>query len=188
MDSLGFKKYITATLKPYGFRRTGKNWGAVKDGLLTVVTIDKYPYANGWFVECGAMLMAEQPGKYPEAGLLDVCEDFLFPADPSYKPEAYKTARKMYKESCNGRPISPYSPDRWVVTQYIDLDLFSDEEIDAAFRFNLEKRVLPMLNIETLKAKVQSDVFYVKTSWNPQNLPKYGIPEDVIRANNARFR
>lgn len=89
MDSLEFKKCLNGILKQYGFKRTGKNWGIEKDGLLTVVTIFKSSYCNGWHVMCGAKATNEKHSKYPDANVLDTYDMFLFPADLSYRTDAY---------------------------------------------------------------------------------------------------
>lgn len=180
MDGLAFKKYISTTLKPYGFVRSGKNWGVVKDGLLTVVSIDKSPNCNGYFVDCGAKLTQERYSKYPEAGLLDIYEWFIFPADPFYKTDAYREALHTLPKGD--------SDHHWIARQFIDLDLFSDQEIQEAFQHNMEKRLLPMMDVNAIKEKLKSDVFYVQWSRHPERLHLYGVPEDIIRVNNPRYK
>ena len=178
MDALSFKKYITTLLKPYGFRRTGKTWGMVNDGLLTVVTIDKNPYCNGFFVYCGAKMTTESYATFPHAKEQDVWDFFIFPADPEYKPEAYKNQLHGLPKGDPGHP--------WIVRQYIDLSLFSDEEIDEAFRHNMTVRLRPMLDVDLLKSHVSQDDFLIKHAPNPSRLLLYGVPIETIKALNPR--
>ena len=180
MDGLAFKKCINEMLKPYGFRRTGKNWGVEKDGLLIVVTIYKSSYCNGYSVQCGAKLNCEKYVKYPEAGTLDTYDIFLFPADPDYKADAYREALHTLPKGEAGH--------HWIVRQYIDLDLFHDATVIEAIRHNIEKRLLPMLSFDELKQLLQNDQYYIGCSFHPENLLKYGVSEEQLIKYSSRYR
>lgn len=76
----------------------------------------------------------------------------------------------------------------WIARQYMDLDLFSDDIVIEALRHNIEKRMLPMLNIDTLKQLLLSDDYYAARSWKPENLLQYGVSEARLIQHNCRYR
>ena len=63
-----------------------------------------------------------------------------------------------------------------------------DDIVVEALRHNIEKRMLPMLNIDTLKQLLLNDDYYVARSWKPENLLKYGVSEDRLIQHNCRYR
>lgn len=178
MLSVDFKKYITSFLKPYGFTREKNNWFMKKDRLLVVLSLDKNPYCDGFFVDVGAELDGEAHKKCPTAVELDIAEGFIFPANPN-DTESYKKLTYCIPRPRLGSPA--------IAELYIDLSIFPDEMIFEAFQYNAEWRLLPMLDIDSLKKLVNSDLTFVRCG-KEKKLPLYGVSEEMIKKHSLHLQ
>ena len=178
MLSVDFKKYINSFLKPYGFTREKNNWFMKKDRLLVVLSLDKNPYCDGFFVDVGAELDGEAHMKCPTAAELDIMDSFIFPADPndlySYKELTHCIPRR--------RPGSPA-----IAKPYIDISIFPDEAIFDTFRYNAELRFLPMLDIDSLKNLDNNDIAFIQCG-KEKKLPLYGVSEEMIKKHSFHIQ
>lgn len=174
MENLEFKKWLTGTLKPYGFRREKSNWYKYTDNTLVVLTIDKHPYCRGYLIDAGIEVYPEHHEKCPMANELDMYDMFIFPAQRDLRSRAYQDSKHFvdYRE----RPQAS--------EMHIDLDVLSDEQIIESMNFNINKRLIPMLDIKKFKKIVASDIYFIQLG-NAEKLPYYGVPEDMIKKYNV---
>ena len=173
MENKDFKKLISKLLEPYGFKRAKNVWYRRNDGVFAVLTIESHPYCRGWFVEFGAEFAHTEYEMKSFESDLDFADLAVFPKEP--------TADSEWKEYKHQIPM------RAPVKSHIDLDLFSDAEIEEYMRFNIKRSLVPLLTKESLLETVQNDPYYLWMG-REKNLPLYGFSAEEIQEKNVHVR
>ena len=179
MQPLEFKKLITELLKPLGFTRSKNNWYIKTDDIITVLSLEKHPYCNGFWVEIGSELPSRDYSPCPKADILDTNDLFYFPKHPDVSPLYYQTFKHP--------PITQNDPHLNLYNSYIDLDIIPDEIIKEALIYNIDLKLKCFLTRQSLIETVNSDMYYVQLG-RYSKLPDYGVPQDIIEKYNLRTR
>ena len=179
MQALTFKKTITELLKPMGFVRSKNIWYIKTEGVITMLSLEKHPYCNGFWVETGSEIMEDDSGACPKSTDLDIKDMFYFPKQPDKSP--------LYYQSFKHPPIAQKDPNLDLYNSYIDLDVIPDDMIVEALKYNIDLKLKCFLTRQSLLDTVNGDIYYVKLG-RYHKLPKYGVPQELIDKYCLRTR
>lgn len=173
MNNREFKKLISKLLEPYGFKREKNLWYRHMDGVFAVLRIEDRTYCHAWYVGCGAEFAHTEYERCPWNTNLDFTDLFIFPASQPLSDEW-----RQYQHTI---------PRRAPVEEYIQLAMFSDDQIKEYLIFNIERSLVPMLTKESLLKTVHNDPYYLYIG-KEKNMHLYGFTADEIQEKNIHVR
>ena len=167
MQIIEFRKMLNGLLQPKGFIRGKGCWIRKKDGLVTVVSIEKHPYGPWYSVHSGAEIEHRSYSNKEVADDFDVRHSFVFSTNPN-DLESYKQIKHELRVA-----------DRVFAEFHLDLSIFSEQDVREMLNYNIATRLMPMMDILSLKKLINDDIHYVRIGCGPR-LYLYDVPQNLI--------